>query len=421
MISSCVSLRNNYLGKAERDVVVQFHDTKKLAVIESLRQFYNNKTDSLLLIINHKKPQNKHLTASEINQLYSNFGEQLDNDRVFNGILHRKNRHNDHLSKIERYAGARLLLSAKQYHFSYGKNYNVRRNLNRGDLANNIPPNLLNASRNYLYSTSIRKALAKKKYEMNDATDSILQLLPRTNIFKASIYRLNLRTDILYTSSRWILHTVGNKLLNKTPDPLFHRAYQRKYAQQLLSVIKPYDILLMRSPNFLSNELIPGYLGHASIWLGAEVKKRNRHKIFYHTKMTIHTRGMAEAIKSGVKMSTLRNFAEGETYFILRLKDITDDEKKLVLKHTSSQMGKNYDFNFDLESSDEINCTELIYLAYDFINWKVNSFLGRYTIFPDDILSTAQDNNRFEIVAILKNGVLIPHPDIVAIKACMND
>ena len=421
MSTSCVSLRNNYLGKSERAVTFQNPDIKKLARIDSFRQNFDYKADSLLLIINHRKHKNKHLTANEINQLYSNFGEQLENDRIYNGILHRRNRHNDHLSKMERYAGAKLLLSAYRYNSSYSKNFTVRRNLNRGDRANNIPPNLLGASRNYLYSTSIRKALVNKDNTLFDVSDSILQILPSTNIIKSGFYRIHLRTDILYSLSRWVFHNIGNQLLNKHQDPMYHRTYQRLYAQQLLSVIKPYDILLMKSPNFISNELIPGYFGHASIWLGTDIKKRNKHRILNlsNKKITIHTRGMAEAIKSGVKMSTLRNYAEGKTYIIMRLKDISEPEKNMILQQTANQLGKSYDFNFDIESPDEINCTELVYLAYDFINWRVITYMGRYTIFPDDILYTAQNNQRFEIVAILKNGVLINNPDILTIKECM--
>ena len=118
-------------------------------------------------------------------------------------------------------------------------------------------------------------------------------------------------------------------------------------------------------------------------------------------------------------MSTLRNYAEGKTYIIMRLKDISEPEKNMILQQTANQLGKSYDFNFDIESPDEINCTELVYLAYDFINWRVITYMGRYTIFPDDILYTAQNNQRFEIVAILKNGVLINNPDILTIKECM--
>ena len=82
-------------------------------------------------------------------------------------------------------------------------------------------------------------------------------------------------------------------------------------------------------------------------------------------------------------------------------------------------MGKSYDFNFDIESSDKVNCTELIYLAFDFIDWKVRYFMDRYTLFPDDLLLTALDNNNFEIPALLKNGELLVKPDSAYIRSLL--
>jgi hypothetical protein len=59
-----------------------------------------------------------------------------------------------------------------------------------------------------------------------------------------------------------------------------------------------------------------------------------------------------------------------------------------------------------------VNCTELIYLAFDFINWKTHYYMGRYTIYPDDILTTAlNDSQRFKIVALLENNTISENPD----------
>ena len=57
-----------------------------------------------------------------------------------------------------------------------------------------------------------------------------------------------------------------------------------------------------------------------------------------------------------------------------------------------------------------VNCTELVYLGYDFMDWKVRRYMSRYTLFPDDLVLTALDNPKFEIVALLKNGELFMNP-----------
>jgi hypothetical protein len=124
---------------------------------------------------------------------------------------------------------------------------------------------------------------------------------------------------------------------------------------------------------------------------------------------------MLEAITTGVMLNNLKECVHGKTYAIIRFKQLTDDQKHSVLNIGLKQLRKSYDFNFDIESSDVINCTELIYLCFDFIDWQTRLYLGRYTLFPDDLFKTALNNTNLEIVAIMKDGNLIQHPDSISI------
>ena len=423
LFNSCISLRDNYLGRAEREVIIPEISLQQFAQLDSDRLPFDQRSDSILHLINQRKRFHRHLTANDINQLNATFEEQLDYDRIYNILLHRKNRRNDHLSSMEKYAGIKLLQSANRYYSKYEKNPAVRRNLNRGDIAHNIPPGVMHASRNYLFSPGIRKALWPIGDDSLHSLDSICKNLPKTNYIKSVYYRFYSFPDLFNYVYYGLFKRVGHVLLKLEPA-ISQGPQQRKYALQLESVLQPYDILLMKSPNLLSNEIIPGYFGHASIWFGSEIKKYGKEKFGndnFSRKVSIHTRGMIEAVKSGVKLRSLKEYAEGKTYIVMRVCNLSDMEKKSVLKNALAQLHKNYDFNFDFESSDEVNCTKLVYLAYDFINWKVQYFMGRYTIFPDDLLSTAQENSRFEIVAILKNGKLTQNPTSEDLKQAMKD
>lgn len=92
-----------------------------------------------------------------------------------------------------------------------------------------------------------------------------------------------------------------------------------------------------------------------------------------------------------------------------------------MLSNALKQLKKAYDFNFNIEMSDMVNCTELIYLAYDFIDWETHYYMGRYTIYPDDILQTALHDVRFKIVAIMENDSVLRYPDASFIQSLIKE
>ena len=49
------------------------------------------------------------------------------------------------------------------------------------------------------------------------------------------------------------------------------------------------------------------------------------------------------------------------------------------------QIGKDYDFNFDVETLDKIVCSELIYLVFGNVVWPTKYQLMRNTISPDNV------------------------------------
>jgi hypothetical protein len=72
---------------------------------------------------------------------------------------------------------------------------------------------------------------------------------------------------------------------------------------------------------------------------------------------------------------------------ILRNKDITKDIHKMeeTFKIAFDQLGKDYDFNFDVGTISTIVCSELIFMAMGNVKWPTAFMMGRATISPDNL------------------------------------
>jgi uncharacterized protein YycO len=92
---------------------------------------------------------------------------------------------------------------------------------------------------------------------------------------------------------------------------------------------------------------------------------------------------------------------------ILRRHNLSKKDKGEVLVRTFRQLGKAYDFNFNVETTDRIVCSQLVYLAYPDIPWPTEYIAGRYTISPDNIAAKTTEGDFFEVVALIRDGEVI--------------
>jgi hypothetical protein len=409
--SSCVTISTNYLETDQWPT--------KLSVLSSIpfseqdRYVLNMNADSLIQSIELQKRQKRYLKANAVNQLFTGFGRQLDLDRYYNSILQKNPVDNDSLKAVETYAAAQLLCSASIYEKTYQKNRVVRRTLNWGESGNRIPKRALQRSRAYLYSTFVRKKISgqNKKY-YSPVTDSILKTLPKTNWLKEITCRVFQKNDRLNRMGYNFLFTAINTLGNSAG--LVHGTSQQKLnAEKLLPFLQPYDIILSKSPSHLTDKLIPGYFGHAAIWLGPGIINKmltGEEKRKERLKFGINKKSIVEAIRQGVKTSTLEEFADGDDFLILRLKDISQPQKEAIIDNSRKQLRKDYDFIYDFESPETISCTELIYLAYDFIDWQVRYYGSEYYISPDDLPLTAFKNGDLKFPVFIKKETVYENP-----------
>ena len=113
---------------------------------------------------------------------------------------------------------------------------------------------------------------------------------------------------------------------------------------------------------------------------------------------------MVEALRRGVRLSSLEHFMNIDDLGVLRDPDLDTDTTRQVVLQALRQVGKDYDFNFDVETTDRIVCSELVYLVHTHIPWPTSRTLGRVTISPDNVAARALADGPLELVAFYHDG-----------------
>lgn len=181
--------------------------------------------------------------------------------------------------------------------------------------------------------------------------------------------------------------------------------------QTVQQSLRAGDILLEKTPFRLTDKFIPGYWGHVAIWVGTEKELKAldiwNHEVVLPFQDDIRAgNNIVEALRPGVSINPLSHFLNVDDLAVLRRSQHSDQEKRDVIIKALRQVGKPYDFNFDIETTDKIVCSELIYVTYTDIDWPTDKALGRYTISPTHVAekSGLDDNAPFSVVALYLQG-----------------
>jgi uncharacterized protein YycO len=184
------------------------------------------------------------------------------------------------------------------------------------------------------------------------------------------------------------------------------------------------DILLEKTPFRLTDKFIPGHWGHAAIWIGTEDELKNlgiwEHPLVkqYHQPIK-ENHLVVEALRPGVQMSALQQFLNIDDLAILRNTKLDKKELAERIILTLRQIGKEYDFNFDVETTDKIVCSELIYVVYTGISWPTEKTLGRFTISPDNVGLKALDGDPLTLIALFHDGKSVTHKPLELMSQLM--
>jgi len=198
------------------------------------------------------------------------------------------------------------------------------------------------------------------------------------------------------------------------------------------------DILLEKTPFRLTDKLIPGHFGHVAIWTGTKAElvglgvwndehvKRYADQLVEGVTSDSSKEGhqIIEALRSGVQLSTLDHFMNIDDFAILR--PIFQDKSRDRLTQQAvvmafRQLGKKYDFNFDVNTTDKIVCSELAYVSFPSIDWPTQKTLGRYNISPDNVAQLAWNNVPLQLIVLYHDGQLVDESvQVEKMKELMN-
>ncbi len=242
---------------------------------------------------------------------------------------------------------------------------------------------------------------------------------------RLSDFLLNTMDTSLNEVSRLFGFIVGAAAVRGQGDMLQLTSEQRR---KITKQLRPLDILIERTNWHMSNLFIPGYFSHVAIWVGTEqelkdlgvwdelpaIEARARSLFKYSgdsfQQNIRNGRYIVEALRPGVQMNTFDHFLDIDEFAVFRANNISRDYIRTGLIKTLRQVGKGYDFNFDVETDDTIVCSELAYVVYGDYPWPTQSSWGRYTINPDHVATLGLNRNYFDLLMFYRGTILSDHP-----------
>ncbi|MFT6604689.1 MAG: hypothetical protein ACJARO_002213, partial [Bacteriovoracaceae bacterium] len=156
--------------------------------------------------------------------------------------------------------------------------------------------------------------------------------------------------------------------------------------------LRPLDMIFEKTPFALTDTFIPGNFGHAAIYIGSKTQlikigMWNHPKVIPYHETLNKGHVIVEALRPGVRTASIKEWMNIDEVLVLRHPQILNDKDEVYRMYSRimDQIGKKYDFNFDVTTTDKVVCSELIYHAYGKINWPTKYIMGRATISPDDV------------------------------------
>ena len=188
------------------------------------------------------------------------------------------------------------------------------------------------------------------------------------------------------------------------------KLYRKKEViREVKAKLQAGDILLEKTPFRLTDKLIPGYWGHAAVWIGGEAELKelglwDNPLVVKYRKEIGKGQLVVEALRSGVEMNTIEHFMNIDSIGVMRKQKATREERARIVIQALRQVGKPYDFNFDVESKERVYCSKLVYLTYSGVEWPTKKSVGRTTFTPDDVAIKAVKGGELELVSFYHNG-----------------
>lgn len=338
---------------------------------------------------------------------------------------------------------------ADSYLFSYSKirkNKKLRRLLNSPDSAIGKGKNLFKKSTKLFFSFKNRKYIRRaikvyKKFYLNKKADfahdeefaridDVIQMsymyekleqmrfIDKVgqffgvlgqkigNVFKLQAdFYAKLGNGIVFKLSKYFGNSVG--MLQSRKGKLF---MNHEFMKTVKSELEPLDILFEKTPFRATDSFIPGYWGHAAIYIGNEQQIRKLgiwdHPVIQEFHYDIRLgKTIVEALRPGVEFNTFRHFTDIDDFAVVRKRDEMSREDKIDhIIRALKQVGKKYDFGFNAEMPDTIVCSELHYTVWRGLDFETTKYIGRSTLNVDQVVKQGLAGMSFEPIILYIDG-----------------
>jgi len=164
----------------------------------------------------------------------------------------------------------------------------------------------------------------------------------------------------------------------------------------LLGILKPLDIILIRSRSSLTRLWIPSHFTHSAIWIGdinnIGIDENGINSGQIQQKERLKKKVVFEASGDSVHLSNIRKIINVDEIIILRYSALTEALARQKLSNLFELLGTPYDYNFDFEDKSKLTCMETVKELFPELNLPVRYTAGRYAIIPDDLVHLTQSN-----------------------------
>ena len=338
-------------------------------------------------------------------------------------------------------------------YINYENNTKLREFLNDKDSAYDIPENTLsdmtNTYNSMLHRDDVKKMIAfyDENIQTYEAVNENFFLYLKIMIDQSPSYQLgfddtteyavnNLDSlynttvdagnDVLSEMTNTLSKTLGNTagLVETRKGKLYEDA---TVATHVRSVIKAGDILLEKTPFRLTDKLIPGHWGHAAVYVGT-ADELIALGIWDHPVVEpfqqdiLNDKLIDEALRDDVQLNTIEHFLNVDDIAIMHDHTESDEAKAERIILALRQLGKEYDFNFDIETSVQIVCSELIYVTSIMIDWITEELVGINTISPDNVaVKSIEEMTMFDITLLYHDGEKVTTDKKEMMKTLLED
>ena len=193
---------------------------------------------------------------------------------------------------------------------------------------------------------------------------------------------------------------------------------------QVIGILQPGDVLVVRKEYAATNYFLPGYWPHAALFLGT-CQDLEAHGIAHHEHVRTRLDQLASATpttavlvpcdatwpagrphpcviesqKDGVRIRSVNSPLASDSVVVVR--PLLDrNHIAAAITQALMQEGKPYDFDFDFSRSHRLVCTGVIYRAFEGVGgveFELRRHVGRFALAAGDILRMGLSRRHFEI------------------------